>query len=107
MGKRNPKNDPLWTRAGQVWIFPKEPVKMEEVLAELANTAWKVISTFNKKCGNPDYCLFLGIHESSRWFARYTPILNNWGGTEFAAFDCGTSFVLPWSHQATKAFLLS
>lgn len=41
------------------------------------------------------------------WHVRYTPILNPWGMTEYAAIDYGTPFVLPWSHAKTVEFLKS
>jgi hypothetical protein len=73
----------------------------------VAREASRVVDVFNRKFEWPDYCLFLGIHTPREWFVRYTPILNNWGGADFAALDFGTPFVLPWPHRATAAHLLS
>lgn len=94
-------------RAGQILVLPKDAEDVERLLPDLAAAVWRIITAFNEKFDRPDYCVFLGIHGPRQWFLRYTPILNNWGGTEFAALDCGTPFVLPWAHQATEAFLTS
>lgn len=41
------------------------------------------------------------------WFAKYIPILNQWGGSEYMALDHGTPFCLPWTHEATRDLLLA
>ena len=95
-------------RAGQVLITPRDPGPFStSTIASVAREASRVVDVFNRKFEWPDYCLFLGIHTPREWFVRYTPILNNWGGADFAALDFGTPFVLPWPHRATAAHLLS
>ncbi len=92
-------------RAGQAFILPKALYK-QELVPELAVESSKLIEKFNDKFNRPDYCLLLAIHNEVEWWVRYTPILNNWGGSEFAALDLNTPFVLPWPHEATAAHLL-
>lgn len=111
------------TRAGQTLIFPTHlhapRDKMETairasslwedplILAEVRNESHAVVELFNKKFFNPDYCLCLALNSETDWYVRYTPILNNWGATEFAALDNGTPFALPWPHEKTVEFLKS
>ena len=73
---------------------------------DLAVAANRVVGVFNRKFNWPDYCLLLAINGPREWHVRYTPRLNNWGGSEFAALDYGTPFVLPWPHEATGEYLL-
>ncbi|MBU6500581.1 MAG: hypothetical protein KGJ89_03955 [Patescibacteria group bacterium] len=107
-------------RAGQVVIFSKRRlshyfpiVKASDLLedkslrTELLDETCAVVELFNRKFNYPDYCLFFGINRESEWYVRYTPILNNWGGSEFAALDFDTPFVLPWPHEKTLEFLKS
>ncbi|MFH1246381.1 MAG: hypothetical protein V1489_01210 [Candidatus Liptonbacteria bacterium] len=96
-------------RAGQVLILPKE----EGVLwndtaarADLIEHAHRVVKVFNRRFNKPDYCLFFALNDAEDWHCRYTPILNNWGGSEFAALEYETPFVLPWPHEATVEYLL-
>lgn len=100
-------------RAGQVAIVPLPKAKLDTwklvdsfVVEELANEAMRVIELFNEKFDRPDYCLFLALNSPTDWHVRYTPILNNWGGSEFAALDYGTPFVEPWRHKDTLEHLL-
>lgn len=95
------------TRAGQAFIFPKVSYIPQSDLSKFATESWKLVEMFNNKFNQPDYCLFIALHSETEWWARYTPILNNWGGSEFAALDLGTPFVLPWPHEATRDFLLA
>lgn len=105
-------------RAGQVLIVPHDdgeggiittenfatnPCVQEDVFW----TVHWVIEKFNEKFNYPDYCLFLALNSETDWHFRYTPILNNWGGSEFAALDYGTPFVLPWPHSKTVEYLVS
>ena len=94
-------------RAGQTLIIPKKRrIFSSEVISQLSREAWRVVHLFNEKFDSPDYCLFLGINDAvDEWYIRYTPVLNNWGGSEIAALDHGTPFVLPWPHAATVAYL--
>jgi len=94
-------------RAGQALIVPKKRLRFSDYVAsKLAEESSRLVEIFNKKFDNPDYCLFFGLHGPEEWFVRYTPILNNWGGSEFMALDTDTPFVLPWPHEATRDFLL-
>ncbi|HUX35795.1 MAG TPA: hypothetical protein VMV71_02045 [Candidatus Paceibacterota bacterium] len=94
-------------RAGQALIVQKKRMRFSDYLANnLAEESSRLVEIFNKKFCKPDYCLFFAFHSEMEWYARYTPILNNWGGSEFAALDVGTPFVLPWPHEATRDFLL-
>lgn len=100
-------------KAGQVLIGNKKGWTLSDLLNnksiidKVAEAAYRVVDLFNQKFNYPDYCLFFGFNEEKYWFVRYTPILNNWGGSEFAALDMGTPFVLPWPHEETVKFLLS
>lgn len=105
-------------RAGQVLIVPHDDGEGDIITTEnfttdpyvqksVFRTIYWVIERFNKKFNYPDYCLFIALNSATDWHIRYTPILNNWGGSEFAALDYGTPFCLPWPHSATAEFLKS
>lgn len=97
-----PKGDIKYTVTADFLFEDNSPV-----LDELADETAKLIEMYNKKFNFPDYALVLALNSKSHWYVRYTPKLNNWGGTEFAALDHGTPFVLPWSHEATAEHLKS
>ncbi len=106
----------LWgIKAAQVFIIPKSINKTKasdlfgepSILRELADEASRLVELFNLKFGNPDYCLALDLSYDDDWFVQYTPILNNWGGTEFLAPYRGTPYTLPWPHEKTLEFLKS
>lgn len=107
-------------RAGQTFIGPTRPkvngirtlsardvLENPSLFSELMEETYKLVMLFNDKFLNPDYCLLLALNSEDDWHIRYTPILNNWGGSEFAALDYGTPFVLPWPHSETVKFLKS
>ncbi|MBI4087748.1 MAG: hypothetical protein HY434_02880 [Candidatus Liptonbacteria bacterium] len=106
----------LWgIKAGQTFIVPKYDTSKSmgasslfgdaELLRELAEEMGAIVDLFNQKFNSPDYCLHLDLSHEYDWFAVYTPILNNWGGTEFIAPYRGTPYTLPWPHKITAAYL--
>ncbi len=115
-------------RAGQTIIFPTELYPMfptnprlsgknagvveatsllkdDDLFDEVAGEAHRVVELFNRKFFCPDYCLLLALNSESDWYVRYTPTLNNWGGSEYMAIDNDTPFCLPWPHENTVKFL--
>lgn len=105
-------------RAGQVIIAPHSVgaggiittnnfVTNPYVQKNVFDTTHQIVNLFNQKFNYPDYCLFVALNSETDWHIRYIPILNNWGGSEFAALDYGTPFVLPWPHSETVKFLKS
>ncbi len=101
-------------RAGQTIVRPNDEENIclvdvlgnDELFREFVFQAYWVVDIFNRRLHYPDYCLFLALNGEPDIHFRYTPILNNWGGSEFAAVDYGTPFVMPWPHSATKEYLL-
>lgn len=77
------------------------------IVEKVAEEAIRIVGLFNEKFNRPDYCLFLALNSLEDWHIRYTPVLNNWGGSEFAALDYGTPFVMPWRHADTRDHLLA
>ncbi|MEK7507752.1 MAG: hypothetical protein AAB602_01550 [Patescibacteria group bacterium] len=105
-------------RAGQCYIIPdnrKEEFHYDYVYAEvdaLAQTIHRLVTLFNKKFTSaqglkPDFQVFLRFDGGKLVYAKFIPILNMWGVTEYAAIDEHTPFVLPWPHEATVQHLSS
>ncbi|MCR4328861.1 MAG: hypothetical protein NUV53_05155 [Patescibacteria group bacterium] len=95
-------------RAGEALIYPRPDYTKRDAFPErLAEDALRLILKFNQKFNNPDYCFLVAFNDPGEWFARYIPILNQWGGSEWMALDHRTPFTLPWPHEATRDFLLA
>ena len=102
-------------RAGQMIILPRPELDLPAaqlfrdvaLVQSLAHEIHRLVTLFNNKFRHPDYMLLLALQREDEWHVRYTPILNQWGMTEYAAIDYGTPFDLPWPHAATVQFLQS
>lgn len=106
-------------RAGQCYIIPdgwKDSEQFWEgradVLDTLALILHRLIALFNAKFKSaqglpPDFEIFVRFTSGLLVYAKYIPILNMWGGSEYAAIDELTPFVLPWPHETTVKHLLS
>lgn len=100
-------------RAGQALIYAHNGISAtrlyedDQFVTQLATEIHQVVTRFNQKFLYPDYQLQLAITNKHEWHVRYTPILNNWGASEFAAIEQGTAFILPWPHEETVKFLLT
>lgn len=94
-------------RAGQCFFIPNKPVSP----SFLARKIYSVISTykhrFRSKQGlSPDYSLLLSFNKGKFEYAIYTPILNNLGAFDLAAFyDSKWPVTLPWPHETTVQYL--
>ena len=102
-------------RAGQCYIIPRRgEMEMfpDRQANTLATTIHRLVTLFNQKFTSaqglkPDFQVFVRFMNRRLVYAKYTPILNMWGGSEYAAIDEMTPFVLPWPHEATVRHLLS
>ncbi len=102
-------------RAGQCYILPNDECSKMAFAAQmdiLAANIHRLLGLFNRKFNSaqelkPDFEIFVRFSDGNLIYAKYIPILNMWGGSEYAAIDELTPFVLPWPHEATVRHLLS
>ncbi len=102
-------------RAGQCFFIPKKPISIKANLRTLpdflARELYAVMSMYENKFKSkqglsPDYSLLLSFDKGSFQYAVYTPILNNLGAFDLAAFyDAKWPVTLPWPHETTVQYI--
>jgi len=100
-------------RAGQCFFIPNKPIsiKSQILFSLLVHRLYAVISAYENKFRSkqglsPDYSLLLSFDKRQFEYAVYTPILNNLGAFDLAAFyDMQWPVTLPWPHETTVQHL--
>jgi diadenosine tetraphosphate (Ap4A) HIT family hydrolase len=97
-------------RAGQCFLFPKEEdTGGDDILHHLAVSLHRLISLCNKKFRSrqgwgPDFTIAL-YFSGGFSYGLYTPILNQWGGSEYLTMYENGHFQLRWPHEVGAAYL--
>ena len=97
-------------RSGQCFIFPRgRKSTKDDILPELARVLHRLVSLCNKKFLStqglpPDFTVAF-YFENDFSYGLYTPILSNWGGTEYLSLHEGGDILLRWPHEVTAAYL--
>jgi hypothetical protein len=95
-------------RAGQCFFVPAGSECEDS--ASVARTVSRIIGLYNRKFESkegmpPDYMLGLTFRNRKFEYGVYTPVLNNWGFTEYLGLIEGRPLILPWPHEETVRHL--
>lgn len=97
-------------KAGQCFIVPKCEIELSAQTTSLAKLLNYIITLYNDKFRSlqgltPDFAIGIEFSRGKMRYGCYTPVLTNWGFTEYFGLIEGSPLILPWPHEESARYL--